>query len=258
MLLVTDLKDTPRLSEPCGLTIGSFDGVHLGHQALLHHLKSNLPVNGTVAVFTFLNHPSHLFTPERPVRLICPPLQKVKHLTDSGVGIVFLIPFTPKFANIPFKEFLTHLKMQLNFSSLALGTGAAFGRNKEGDETHVRKLSQELDFRIDYLPKVMIGNAPVSSGRIRSAILQGAFHEVQACLGRPYSLMGRLHEEKDFFHFPLPGICLPPEGIYPIRLKVSSTIDLARAHVLPQEQKIRIDPLKRAVSLHNKDVEVIF
>lgn len=258
MLLVTDIKDIPRLSQPCGLTIGTFDGVHLGHQALLKHLKSKLPVNGILAVFTFLHHPSHLFTPEQPTSLICPPLQKVKHLADYGADIVFLVPFKSEFAKTPFKEFLQHLKKQLNFSYLALGKGAAFGRNKEGNEVNVRKLAEELSFAIDYLPKTMIGNTPVSSGRIRSSILQGNFHEAQICLGRHYSLMGRLCEKNEFFHFPLPGICLPPEGIYPVRLKINSKIDLARAQVLPQEQLIRLEPLKRGISLRDKDVEVIF
>src|SRR6267154_1099110 len=258
MLLITDLKDIPLLSQPCGLTIGTFDGIHLGHQALLKHLKSKLPTDGVLAVFTFLNHPSHLFTPEQPTPLICPPLQKVKHLTDYGADIVFLIPFTSEFAQTPFRDFLRHLKKQLNFSHLALGMGATFGKNKEGDETNVLKLADELAFELDYLPKTKINDKPISSGRVRTSIMKGAFHEVQICLGRHYSLMGRLHEKNGLFHFPLPGICLPPEGIYPVRLKTNSTMYVARAHIIPQEQLIQIDPFKKKISLHDKDVEIIF
>lgn len=258
MLLVTDLKNIPPLSQPCGLTIGTFDGVHLGHQALLKHLRSILPSNGALAVFTFSTHPSHLFTPEQASPLICPPLQKVKHLSDYGADIVFLIPFTHELAKTPFTEFLRHLKNQLNFSQLVLGTGAAFGKNKEGDETHVRKLAAELSFAVDYLPKTLVNGTPVSSGRIRSLITQGALHEVQICLGRHYSLMGSLHEKNRFFYFPLPNICLPPEGIYPVRLKANSTTSLARAHILPQELEIRLDPFQSKIPFHNSNVEVIF
>lgn len=258
MLLITDLADLPSLSGPCGLTIGSFDGVHLGHQALLKHLKSKLPSNGILAVFTFLNHPTHLFTPDRPVFLICPPLQKVKHLADYGADIVYLISFTPELAKTSFREFLHTLKKQLNFSYLALGAGATFGKNKEGDETHVRKLASECAFEVDYIPKTLVQGVPVSSGRVRSSIAQGALHEVHNCLGRHYSLMGRLKKEEGFFRFFLPGICLPPEGIYPVRIKTNSTTYLGRAQVAPKEQLVRLELLETTLSLHDKDVEVIF
>jgi riboflavin kinase/FMN adenylyltransferase len=270
MLLITDLADLPSLSEPCGLTIGSFDGVHLGHQALLKHLKSKLPSNGTLAVFTFLNHPTHLFTPDQPALLICPPLQKVTHLADYGADIVCLIPFTPEFAKTSFREFLLYLKKQLNFSHLALGVGATFGKDKEGDESNVQKLASEFAFKVDYIPKTLVKGVPVSSGRIRSSIAKGALHEVQGCLGRHYSLMGRLKKKNGFFRFFLPGICLPPEGIYPVRIrehvqqilhmlpKKNSATSLGRVQVAPKEQLIRLDFLETTISLQDKDVEVIF
>jgi riboflavin kinase / FMN adenylyltransferase len=258
MLLITDLNEVPSLSKPCGLTIGSFDGVHLGHQALLQHLTSKLPTNGKVAVFTFSNHPTHLFTPERPVPLICPPLQKVKHLADCGVDFVILIPFTREFSKTPFREFLSHLKKQLNFSYLTLGMGASFGKDKEGVEANVRKIAAELSFAVDYLPKTVVGKDPVSSGRVRTAIAKADFHEAQNCLGRPYSLMGRLTEENGLLQFSLAGICLPPEGIYPVRIKIHDITHLGRAHVMPQNHIIRLDPLNTSTPLYNKDVEVIF
>jgi riboflavin kinase / FMN adenylyltransferase len=264
MLLITDLNAIPSLTQPCGLTIGSFDGVHLGHQALLQHLKSKflteceIPPEGLLCVFTFSTHPSQLFSPETPIPLICPPLQKVKHLADYGADIVFLIPFTPEFANMSFEHFLRQLKKNLRISHLAFGIGAAFGKNKEGDETNVRHLAAELHFEADYLPKTRIGGTPVSSGRIRALITQGSFQEVQTCLGRPYSLMGRLHQENGFYHFSLSGICLPPEGIYPIRLKTISSTFLGKAHIRAMEPMIRLELLKTETSLHGKDVEVIF
>jgi len=258
MLLITDLQEIPSLNDPCGLTIGSFDGVHLGHQALLQHLRSKLPSCGKLAVFTFSNHPTHLFTPERPVPLICPPLQKVKHLADCGVDLVFLIPFTREFSKTPFREFLSYLKARLNFFYLTLGMGASFGKDKEGIETNVRKLATELHFTVDYLPKTVVGKDPVSSGRVRTAITQADFHQVQHCLGRPYSLMGRPAQQSNLFQLSLPGICLPPEGIYPVRMKIHDTFHLGRASVLPKQHTIRLDPLHTSISLYNKDIEVIF
>lgn len=257
MLLITELDKLPLLSQPCGLTIGSFDGVHLGHQSLLKHLRSKLPSNGILAVFTFINHPSHVFNPNHPTSLICPPLQKVKHLSDYGTDIVFLIPFTAEFANTSFEGFLRKLKKHLNFSYLTLGTGAAFGRNREGDETNVRKLALELGFEVDYLPKTMIKGLPVSSGRVRTLISQGSFQDVQECLGRHYSLMGHL-EENAFYHFHLTDICLPPEGIYAVRLKTAENEYLGRALVSPKEKSMQFDLFNDSISLCDKDVEAIF
>jgi riboflavin kinase/FMN adenylyltransferase len=258
MLLITELADLPSLSQPCGLTIGNFDGVHLGHQALLSHLKSKLPPNGMLTVFTFLNHPTHFFTPDCPALFICSPLQKVKYLADHGADIVCLISFTPDFSNISFQEFLLFLKNRLNFSHLTLGKDAAFGKNKEGNEQNVRKLAKKLDFEVDYIPKSLYNGIPISSGKIRSLIVQGALSEVQEYLGRHYSLMGRLNKENGCFYLHLPGLCLPPQGIYPVQIKTDANVYLGQAHIAIQEQGIRFHLLKTTASLHNQDAEVIF
>ena len=259
MLLITDIKDTPSFDQPSGLTLGSFDGVHLGHQALIKHLRNLLPSNGLLAVFTFLNHPSHIFSPQAPIPLICSPLQKVKHLKDYGADIVFLLPFTREFAKTSFEEFIKLLKQRLNFSSLVLGVGATFGKNKEGNETTVKHVADQLGFQVDYLQKYLVNGTPVSSGRIRTLISQGNFLEVQQCLGRPYSLMGSLLEEKDHYQLHFPGICLPPEGrIYPIRLKTSAQTYQGSAHVIQKEHKILLDIPKDRISLQGKDAELVF
>jgi riboflavin kinase/FMN adenylyltransferase len=250
MLLITDLNDIPTLNRTSALTIG-FDGVHLGHQALFQHLKDKLPPDGILTALTFSNHPSHLFTPDSPTPLIYSPLQKVKLLFESGVDNVILIPFTKEFALTPFDSFLKKLKSSLCFSYLALGTGAVFGKNREGNEANIRQLSPQLEFEVDYLPKFLLNGAPVSSGRIRTLISQADFPAAKNCLGRPYSLMGRLTAGE--MHFP--GICLPPEGSYPIHLKTALQTFLGNAHVSPKTSQIHLD-LK--IPLADQDAEVIF
>ena len=254
MLLITDLKDIPSVNQPSALTIGSFDGVHLGHQALLKHLRAKLPPNGLLTVLTFTNHPSHLFTPNTPTPLIHPPLQKVKHLFDCGVDNVILIPFTKEFAQTPFDLFLIELKNALSFSHLAFGTGAVFGKNREGNEANIRRLAPELGLEVDYLPKYLLNGSPVSSGRIRTLISQADFPAAKSCLGRPYSLMGRL--TAGTMHFP--GICLPPEGSYPIHLKTSHQTYPGTARISPKNSQIHIDLVDVKVPLAAQDAEVIF
>lgn len=258
MLLITDLSDIASQNQPCGLTIGSFDGVHLGHQALLKRLRSKLPSNGVLTVFTFSNHPSHLFTPESPIQLICPPLQKVKHLVDLGVEIIFLIPFTTEFAKTPFENFLKLMKQRLQFSQLLLGSGATFGKNREGKESNVAKLAESLHFECEYMQKYLVNGTPVSSGRIRTLISQANFSEIQDCLGRPYSLMGRILEKDGHNELHFPGICLPPSGHYPIRLRTHSQTLQGTAHLNQKHSTLRLDIPKDGAPLTGNDAECIF
>ena len=215
MLLVTSLSDIPPLESPCGLTIGTFDGVHLGHQSLLKQLRSRLKAGSGLTVLTFSNHPSQLFTPKTPVPLICPPLQKVKYLFECGVDTVILVPFDHDFAQIPYDDFLRLLKTRLNFNWLMLGEGAAFGKGKKGTPAAVQELSQTLHFEVEYLHK----QQPISSRQIRALIQQGALNEAAELLGRPYELIGHPIEKEGRLFCPFPGICLPPEGEYEVTVK---------------------------------------
>jgi riboflavin kinase/FMN adenylyltransferase len=256
MLLLTDINDIPPIARPCGLTIGSFDGIHLGHQVLLTHLRSKLPPNGLLAVLTFSNHPSHYFTPHAPAPLICPPLQKAKLLNHYGADIVVLTAFTERFSATPFDQLLRLLKQKLSFSYLTLGTGAVFGKGREGDEAHVRTLSMQLDFEVDYLPKFTLHGTPVSSGRIRALIRQGDFPKVETYLGRPYSLLCHLKVVNGRSTFSAKGLCLPPEGIYPVCVKMRSEEYLANARIFLKEDKIDLEFFKEET--FTSEVEVIF
>lgn len=215
------LNELPSFPIPCGLTVGSFDGVHLGHQMLIKHLKAVVKGH-PVAILTFSNHPSYLFAPQSPTSLICTPEHKKLLLTKYGAEIVLMIPFSKEFSETPFEEFLSILKKKLRFSHLILGTGAAFGKDRQGNEGNVSQLSKTLDFHVEYLAKFQLGSLPVSSGRVRLAIETGDFQEVQMCLGRAYSLYGKIHREKGNLIMDLPGICLPPEGTYPIQIDATT------------------------------------
>ena len=258
MQLITDLDALPTLSAPCGLTLGTFDGVHLGHQKLIQHLRSKLPQNAKLVCFTFTDHPSHLFNPDSPTSLICTAAQKAKLLGEYGADVVILTAFSAEFAAIPYDQFLKDLRKKIPFSHFVLGTGATFGKQREGNPENIKTLASEMGFTIEYLPKLEQDGAPISSGRIRKAIAEGNFSLVRTCLGRPYSLMGRVLQEKDHFLLYEPGICLPPPAIYPIQLKASGKSYLGRGHINPPEQMIRLDLLETQVPLAKKEVEIVF
>lgn len=258
-LVVTSLDKIPQLQSPCGLTIGTFDGVHLGHQSLLQHLRTLLPMGGILTVLTFSNHPSHLFSCQAPIPLIYPPKQKVKHLFDSGADLVILVPFDNDFAQIPYDDFLTRLKKRLGFTVLTLGEGATFGQGKQGDAVAVKKLGNSLDFTAEYLRKISLHHHSISSGRIRGLIQQGALQSVTASLGRSYSLMGHPIEQGGRLFCPFPGICLPPQGKYAVNITQDQTIlvKFTEAEVSLKEQGIYLNKMTRQ-NLLNKEVFIEF
>jgi riboflavin kinase/FMN adenylyltransferase len=182
MIVVDEISKIPPLPLPCGLTIGSFDGVHIGHQAILQRLKQH----GTSAVLTFRNHPSHVLTQKTPT----PPLytleQKLSLLEEAGVDLVILLSFTPALAEQSFDQFLNTLRATYPFTYLVLGKGASFGKNRQGDEAHVRALGQQLGFTVEYLEKTTFQGSAVSSGRIRTALEHGDLTLASHLLGRPY------------------------------------------------------------------------
>ncbi len=239
MHVITDLNEFPSVT--CGLTIGNFDGVHLGHQSILHELRKRLSPQEALAVFTFSNHPTHVLSPLTPLPLIYTLEHKLKVLSEQNVDYTILVPFTAEFANTPYDLFLTRLKQQIPFKHLILGQGSKFGKNKEGNEANVRKIASQLDFQVDYLPKLELAKDQLSSGHIRTLIAEGHLSQVNRCLGRPYSLYAPLHRQHNHHVLHVPHLCLPPTAIYPVQLKLEGSSYLGRAHIDRPHSSIRVD-----------------
>lgn len=187
MQIVTNLEDIPHLPAPVGLTLGSFDGVHLGHQLLLKRLRARVGAHGTVAVLIFSPHPSQVLKNRPPVKEITTIDARKKLLENAGVNLLLILPFTIAFAQESYDQFLKTIKEKLPFSYLVLGEGATFGRAKAGDEAHVKKLEKNLEFQTEYLQKIKVDGEEVSSGRIRLAIEQGDLALASKLLGWNYA-----------------------------------------------------------------------
>ena len=187
MITISSIKELPSfdLSKKIALTIGSFDGVHLGHLALFKRLREKVGEKGITAVFTFKNHPSTLLSGRPPVKLLTTPEEKLHLLKQAGIDLVILVEFTPEFMAQPFDLFLKNLKSHLPFSFLVLGEGAAFGKNKQGDKAHVSQLAKELKCEVEYLQKTTLNGQPISSGTIRKLIAEGNLALASSLLGRP-------------------------------------------------------------------------
>lgn len=222
MIIHKTLEPHLDCSHPAVLSIGSFDGVHLGHQSLLKHLRENAGPNGTVAVLTFSNHPSHILPNRNPVPQICSPSLKLDYLKKAGVNITYLLEFTKELADMRYDAFLQNLKAAFPFDLLILGEGATLGKKREGTPEKIRQLEAPLSFSTLYIPKQTYEERNISSGTIRTCIQTGNLKKASALLGRPYILEGTLSPTGEL---QLPSrLCLPPDGDYPILLDELETI----------------------------------
>ncbi|MDN3505807.1 MAG: FAD synthetase family protein [Simkaniaceae bacterium] len=184
MIILEDFNENTSPSRPCAMTIGSFDGVHLGHQKILQRLRDMVGPKGSVAVFTFSNHPTHVLPGRDPVMLICSKKEKLEFLEKCGVDVVYCIPFTLEFAKMTYAEFLQTLMKNCPFDFLVLGEGACLGKKREGTPELVTDLGAKLGFQTEYLSKLQEGESVISSGSIRKAIKEGNFKQASVLLGR--------------------------------------------------------------------------
>jgi riboflavin kinase/FMN adenylyltransferase len=181
-MIVKSLEDIPPISGPIALTIGFFDGVHLGHQHLFQQLKKY----GTAAVLTFSNHPAEILRPESSPPLIDTLEQKISRLKTNSIDLTLLLPFTQELSSLSYDTFLKQVHEHLPFTHLILGEGSALGHQAQGTEANIKALAKELNFEAIYLPKFLFENEIVSSKRIRELINSGNFEQAFRLLGRKF------------------------------------------------------------------------
>lgn len=162
---------------PVALTIGMFDGVHLGHQEILKKLRLT---GQTTAVLTFDPHPLQILRPQTPPpRPITSFPQKVRLFEQFGIDLLITLSFTLELAKMPFDELLNSIPL----THLILGEGSAFGKGRQGTEAAVRAWGEGKPIAIDYIPKLCLDGEKISSSRIRAALEQGDRAGAERLLG---------------------------------------------------------------------------
>ncbi len=174
---------------PLHLAIGMFDGVHLGHRAVIDSaVRSARRSGGVAAVLTFDPHPSRLFRPEDPVRLIMDRERRVTALAALGVEGVIVQPFDAAFAAIPAAEFLPALRAALpNLHTVYVGENWRFGRGRSGDVTLLVSEAKKLGLHVVSAPRINGDGEPISSTRIRALLAEGGIDAANVLLGAAYA-----------------------------------------------------------------------
>ncbi len=173
------------------MTIGSFDGVHIGHQRLLHRVRSAAARNGMIAVaVTFDPHPRCVVDPSGCPALLSSLHDRVDLLARCGAERVVVIPFTRELSTWSADRFAATLTESLGMRRLIVGPGFALGRGREGNLEFLGRLGARRGFKVTTVAPAKRGGRPVSSGRIRESITAGRFSQALSMLGRAYVLEG--------------------------------------------------------------------
>ncbi|MBI5043632.1 MAG: bifunctional riboflavin kinase/FAD synthetase [Nitrospirae bacterium] len=228
---IKNLKD--ELKRPI-LTIGNFDGVHLGHQAILKKIVSRAKeAGGHSVVFTFEPHPLKVIAPDKDIRLITSCDERVRLIEDAGVGAVICANFTKEFAEQNPDDFVKNvLHKKIGVFEVYVGHDYAFGKDREGTISHLKELGKRYGFYVGVIEPVVIDGAIVSSSRIRQMILDGNVDNAAKLLGRNYALNGMVVEGAGRgrkLGFPtanieLPSELIPKDGVYAVKVKKGDKI----------------------------------
>ena len=206
------------------ITIGTFDGVHLGHRQLLGRLASMAVSGGFLpAVLTFRNHPRLVLNPDAKLQYITPLEERVALLRGEGVELVIAIDFTSEVSLLAASEFVGLLTRHLRMKGLVVGPDFALGHGREGNISVLKRLGSEAGFWVEPVEPVQLGQDLVRSSSIRSQIARGDVESAGRMLGRWFSLRGlvvdgdRRGKQLGFPTVNLsldPDLVVPADGIY--------------------------------------------
>ncbi len=229
------LENIPAIKKPV-LTIGTFDGVHLGHQSILSHLKNTAQkIGGETVVFTFHPHPRIALTPDdHGLEMIQELEDRIKKLEASGIDHLILFPFTKEFSRLSATEFVRNILVnQLHIHTLTIGYNHHFGRNREGSIELLNELAPVYGFFVDEIPAFVESEKSVSSTKIREAISAGDVKQAQAFLGEVYHFSGIVVEGDKIGNkigFPTANInvsklqLIPKKGVFAVKVKFNGQI----------------------------------
>ena len=221
----------PRLSLGAVVTVGTFDGVHLGHRAILSRVAGRAAERSLPSVLvTFEPHPLEIVNPAAAPLLLSTTKEKLELVADSGVDYAVVLPFTPALAALDPSAFVEKVLLdRYCLRELMIGHDHGFGRGRSGDVRVLRRLGERYDFAVDLVEAVSVEGNPVSSSSIRRAIASGDLENARRWLGRRYAFSGdviRGEQRGAGIGFPTLNIALgsprkllPPVGVYAVLLE---------------------------------------
>lgn len=277
MKIIKDLHSFPKQAKPIALAAGFFDGLHLGHRRILEYtMESARKHDGEAWVLTFDTHPLKTLHPEAAPLMLTSTKHKLELIHSCGITGCIMLPFSKEIASMPpieFADWLFHCVPTL--SEIITGENWRFGVKATGTPELLQELEVKENLIVTALPPVLDGDQPISSTRIRTAIMQGDLEHAAAMLGRPASVLGTVVHGRAIgrqLGYPSANIdphneALPPIGVYAVRASVDGkmydgvlnfgtrpTFDKNKA--VPPVLELHI--LDFSGSLYDQDIEALF
>lgn len=255
------------------LTVGVFDGVHLGHRYLISNLVSRAKRQGLLSgVVTFKQHPRELLSPHSRPSYLMTLAEREQLLKHEGVDMVIAISFTRELADLTAREFVELLKKYLRMCGLVIGPDFALGKNREGNFTTLSALGNEMGFTVHAVHPKMFNGEVASSTAIRNALADGNMQKVTKLFGHPFSLQGKVTTGEHrgvSLGFPTANIdiearqALPPDGVYATWAyvegkKYQSLTNIGRRPTFGEHNKrtVEVFILSYDQNLYGKDLKI--
>jgi len=220
MKLYRSLDELPEKPTNAFVTIGNFDGVHLGHQMLFSEVVGKAYQHHGVSIaITFDPHPLQVVRPHFGLKLISTFEQKVELIQMANLDILIVLPFTPELAATPAEIFIARLREHIEINELVVGYDYAFGKGRQGDIPFLKGQGQKYGFAVSVVEAYHVDGMLASSSKIRELITQGRMREVRKLLGRYYQIRGEVKMGKKRggaeLGFPTANLHLAPEDLCP-------------------------------------------
>jgi len=279
MEVIYGLEKIDRKLEDSLITIGTFDGIHIGHQKIINEvIKRSRQTGGNSTVLTFNLHPLRMITPGSTPPLLSSERHKMKLLDELGVARCVLIDFRRSFFSLAPENFVKDVLVDtLGVSELFLGNNYRFGKDRSGDINLMEELADKYSFRLRRVKLVRIGGHVVSSSRIRSLLLQGKLKEASRFLGRPFSILGRVvkgSERGRLLGYPTANInvhhdLVPLSGVYAVKMKLDDKFYKAIVNIGSRptfafdvkgsaEPTVEVHVFDFSESIYGREPEIIF
>jgi riboflavin kinase / FMN adenylyltransferase len=264
------------------VTTGSFDGVHVGHKAIINRINRIAgDIHGESVLITFHPHPRKVLFPEtagKDLFLINSQREKIELLRKAGLQNLIIVTFTPEFAHISSIDFIRNILVgKLHASKIVIGFNHQFGYNREGNFDFLRELGTYYNFEVEEIPEQDLHNETVSSTLIRKSLQEGRIQRANAYLDHLYMIMGKLSpgsselREQElttlFIHIEEECKLIPPDGVYAVRIEVNRNsykgiLNIKNSRYGEDRNKdeilIEIFPFAAGEQLGGKDATVYF
>ncbi|MCF7668333.1 MAG: bifunctional riboflavin kinase/FAD synthetase [Verrucomicrobia bacterium] len=259
MKVISNPADLKPGDKPVCLTIGVFDGVHLGHQKILSHTIKQARNNSAIALaVTFDRHPASVIAPNKSPKSIYPTEKKIQLFDERGLDAVLILKFSHEFSHKPWNAFIQQLHDELGkIVSITVGGHFHFGHHQKGNLQRLNGLGNELGFKAFGISESTLHSKQVSSTRIRHAIRNGNIELASELLGRPYSIFGKVIRGDGLggrLGFPtanleVTGLQLPPDGVYQAEAQRGESRHTAVVNI-GQRPTLNLPNPKKSVEVH--------